>query len=114
MRQRIIFIFSSIFLCIYTTHTSYSQQRGDLRIMFYNTENLFDTQDDPATLDDDFTPEGKMHWTEIRYKQKLFNIYKVIAAVGDKESPEIIGLAEIENRKVLVDLTYLTPLSRYD
>ncbi len=28
------------------------------RIMFYNTENLFDTWNDSLTADDEFTPQG--------------------------------------------------------
>ena len=27
-------------------------------LAFYNLENIFDTKDDPRTLDDDFTPLG--------------------------------------------------------
>ena len=112
--KKSIAVLASAILCFIGILPGYAQQRGDLRIMFYNTENLFDTENDPNTLDDDFTPEGKMHWTEARYRQKLNNIYKVIAAVGEQESPEIIGLAEVENKKVLVDLTFLTPLSRFN
>jgi hypothetical protein len=29
--------------------------------MFYNVENLFDTQDDPGTSDEEFTPRGARH-----------------------------------------------------
>ena len=31
---------------------------------FYNLENIFDTENDPRTLDDDFTPEGPKKWTQ--------------------------------------------------
>jgi predicted extracellular nuclease len=81
--------------------------------MFYNTENFFDTEDDTTTNDNDFTPEGKLHWTPDKYRHKLTNIYKVIAGIGGWQPPEIIGLSEIENRKVLNDLLYETPLSKY-
>lgn len=90
-----------------------AQQRGDIRVMFYNTENTFDTEDDPSTSDDDFTPGGKQHWTTKRYNQKLNHLYQAIVAVGTWQPPEIIGLCEIENRKVLSDLLYQTPLSKY-
>lgn len=89
------------------------QSDKGIRVMFYNTENLYDTEDDPATNDDDFTPTGKMHWTKLRYDKKLINIYKVITAVGGWQPPEIIGLSEIENRKVLNDLFLNTPLSAF-
>lgn len=90
-----------------------AQTRGDIRIMSYNTENLFDTDNDPQTADDDFTPTGRLHWTKDKYRIKLLNIYKVIAGVGGWQPPEIIGLVEVENRKVLTDLLTLTPLSKY-
>lgn len=89
-------------------------QRGTIRMMFYNVENLFDTEDDPDKNDDDFLPDGPMHWTTGRYRQKLNNLYKVIVAVGGWQPPEIIGLCEIENRKVLEDITQNTPLSKYE
>ena len=40
-------------------------------IAFYNLENLFDTENDPITFDDDRTPDGKDHWTEEIYRDKL-------------------------------------------
>ena len=81
------------------------------RIMFYNVENLFDTADDPSTADDEFTPRGKKHWTKAKYTDKLLKIAEVIDSVGDKELPCIIGLAEVENRWVLEDLTQKTALA---
>ncbi|WP_298546947.1 endonuclease/exonuclease/phosphatase family protein [uncultured Aquimarina sp.] len=76
-------------------------------IAFYNVENLFDTEDDPITYDDDRTPNGKDHWTEKIYKDKLKNMAKVISEIGSdvtKNAPALIGVAETENRKVLEDL----------
>ncbi|MFO7656403.1 MAG: hypothetical protein R6W78_04995 [Bacteroidales bacterium] len=87
--------------------------RGDCRIMFYNVENLFDCKDDPKKNDNEFLPESKRHWTEQRFRQKLNNIFKVIAAAGESQPPEIVGFAEIENRYVLEQLVYNTPLSKY-
>jgi len=34
----------------------------EYRIVFYNTENFFDTRNDSLTADDEFTPEGSRHW----------------------------------------------------
>ncbi len=90
------------------------EERGDLRIMFYNVENLFDTIDDPSTQDDEFLPHGDRYWTLRRYQNKLNRLYKVIVALGGWRPPEIIGLCEVENRKVLEDLLQATPLSRYN
>lgn len=76
-------------------------------VAFYNVENLFDTENDSLTFDDDRTPNGKDHWTRERYTRKIDNISKVISQIGQEETkttPDIIGLCEIENKKVLEDL----------
>ena len=85
----------------------------ELRIMFYNVENLFNTFDDPAVDDEEFTPEGVKHWTYYRYKEKLNNLAKTIIAVGGWSPPEVIGLCEAENFQVLQDLTNETPLKSF-
>ncbi|MCB0695728.1 MAG: endonuclease/exonuclease/phosphatase [Chitinophagaceae bacterium] len=69
-------------------------------VAFYNVENLFDTVDDPATNDDEFTPKGAYRYTEKVYKQKIHNIATVIG----KLDAAIIGLAEVENSTVLNEL----------
>ncbi len=84
------------------------------RIMFYNTENLFDTEDDPEKNDNEFLPEGTRYWSEFRYKQKLSNIYKVIVALGEWDLPKLVGLSEVESQKVLDDLLNYTPLYKTD
>ena len=76
-------------------------------IAFYNLENLFDTIDDPNTLDDDFTPKGRKHWYYKRYKKKIKKLGNVIAQLGTEKSfhsPAIIGVVEVENQQVLEDL----------
>jgi exonuclease III len=90
-----------------------AKKRGDLRIMFYNTENSFDTFNDPVTNDEEFLPESERRWTPSRYYDKLTAIFKTIAAVGETSPPDIICFAEIENRKVLLDLLNKTPLEKY-
>lgn len=83
---------------------------------FYNLENIFDTQNDPRTLDDDFTPEGPKKWTQKRYRRKLRKLAGTINKLGKIRSgrlPSIVGVAEVENRKVLEDLINTKPLNRY-
>src|SRR5690606_17458701 len=56
------------------------------------------------------TPEGKLSWTEERYRDKLHKLAEVIDALpGDL--PAFIGLAEIENGKVMEDLLHEEKLS---
>lgn len=85
----------------------------DFKVMFYNVENFFDTFDDSLTSDEAFTPFGTNHWTRERFVAKRNNIYKTIVAAGKGSLPDVIGLCEVENRRVLLQLTEQTPLSKY-
>lgn len=82
--------------------------------MFYNVENLFDTFDDSLKNDEEFLPEGNRFWSNRKYYTKLNQIYKVIIAIGEWNPPAIIGLCEIENRKVIEDLVNNTPLVKFE
>jgi predicted extracellular nuclease len=71
-------------------------------VAFYNLENLFDTEDDPSINDEEYMPEGEKEWDEQKYQNKLENMAKVISSMT--YGPDIIGVVEVENRKVLEDL----------
>lgn len=73
--------------------------------MFYNVENLFDTKHDSLKNDHDFLPDGFMNWNNWKYWEKQRNIGRVITAVGEMQSPALVGLCEIENDSVIFDLT---------
>lgn len=80
-------------------------------IAFYNVENLFDTINDPKILDDDRTPTGSNRWTSEKYNSHVNNIAKVISEIGfdvTKNTPDIVGVSEIENKTVLMDLINTT------
>jgi predicted extracellular nuclease len=85
-----------------------------LRVMFYNCENYFDIENDSLKNDDEFTPDGEKHWTKDRYYDKQSHISKVITAVGGWIPPDLVGLCEVENRKVLTDLIYNSNLYRLE
>lgn len=89
-----------------------SQGQTDFRVMSYNVENLFDTEDDPLTEDNDFLPSGNRHWTRGRLYHKLQQLAKVITAAGEWSTPALIGLCEVENDSVLTRLLHQTPLRR--
>jgi hypothetical protein len=84
------------------------------RIVFYNTENLFDVYNDSLTNDDEFTPEGDRNWNNYKFYKKLNNLSKVIISIGEWNAPSVIGFCEIENRFVLNKLIYETPLKSFD
>ena len=79
--------------------------------MFYNVENLYDTSNDPKTNDDDFTPAGKVPWTEERLNNKINHLGQVISDINKPGMPDIVGFAEVENRNVLEMLTASAALS---
>lgn len=89
-------------------------QEPVLRFMFYNTENLFDIYDDTLTNDEEFLPSGLRRWNFSRYSGKLNSLYKVITAAGEWTPPALVSFCEVENRRVVEDLIYKTPLSRFD
>ena len=69
--------------------------------------NLFDPADNPETHDIEYTPEGSKNYTQEVYKSKLQNLARVISEVAMEDSPDglsVLGVCEIENRKVLEDL----------
>lgn len=81
-------------------------------IAFYNVENLFDINDDEGTGDDEYLPSSAKQWDQKRYAAKLGDIAETLGSLNNKELPGLIGLAEVENRKVLEDLVRENPLRR--
>ena len=89
MKHRYTALFSLAFLLL-TLSISSPQlwaQRKVLRVMSYNVENFFDTEDDPTHDDDSFLPTGEHHWTHARYQTKIQHIAEVISAVGGEAFP---------------------------
>ncbi len=84
----------------------------ETRVVFYNVENLFDTQNDTLTRDEEFLPGGEKHWTEERCFLKRVRIYQTMVALSMGEMPAVIGICEVENRQVVDRLLFDTPLHR--
>ena len=106
--------FTSLLVIFLFALSSKAQHIDSARVIFYNTENFFDTIKDPKTDDAEFTPEGKDHWTSERYQHKLDNISKVLRIMTENVPPLFIGLAEIENAGVSKDIASHPNLQRYD
>jgi exonuclease III len=103
MKQVYLFLF-----ILFTTNIIFSQNNYQIKtVAFYNLENLFDTEND-TLKNDEASPimEIKENRGAI-YQKKLDNMAKVLSEIGYKDtknSPVILGVVEIENRKVLEDL----------
>lgn len=113
----LLWLFTLCFLIISTGNAQEKKTYKVNTVAFYNLENLFDFEDDPITFDDDRTPTGKDHWTEEIYHDKLKNMAQVISEIGADvtgTSPVLIGVCEVENRRVLEDLINQEALSNKD
>ena len=97
-----ILIFSTFFLSS-CSNGNYKNNRN-LTIAFYNVENLFDLVDEPDKKDEEFMPDSEKEWNEDRYSKKLEDLSRVLSSINENELPEIIGLCEVENKKVIDDL----------
>lgn len=80
----------------------------------WNVENLFDTEDDPSIEgDEEYTPEGAKKWSEERLQIKLDNLAHAITKMNEGRGPDVLGVCEVENRKVVEMLVAkLAPLGR--
>ncbi len=99
-----------LLLFLFLSGNLLSQNNSEYSIItvgFYNVENLFDTINSPGVYDQDFLPESAKEWNTEKYVEKLDRLAEVISQMGtdkDKDGPDIIGLAEVENLGVLLDL----------
>ncbi len=103
------YLFSCVIIFLYAANAFAEKKNYQVTaIAFYNLENLFDTENDPDNPgDDEFTPNGPYNYTPAIYQQKLHNLATVIQKLGTRltpDGPALIGVAEVENRKVLNDL----------
>jgi endonuclease/exonuclease/phosphatase family metal-dependent hydrolase len=87
-----------------------AQQKDAYKVMsigFYNLENLFDTVDSPVKIDEEFLPTSSLQWNTAKYMAKEGNLAHVISQLATDVTPDgvaLLGVAEVENRKVLEDL----------
>ena len=94
-----------------------TKRKNIFTVAFYNVENLFDTVNNPLTADDDFTPLSKRRWNAKKYHHKIKKLTSVISQLGTNQSafpPAIVGLVEVENAKVVKDLTRHKNLSKFN
>ena len=96
-----------VLVCVLNLNAQEEKRFKIHTVAFYNLENLFDTINDPTKFDE-ASPimEMKANRGEV-YKKKIKNMARVVSNIGSdyaKNAPAIIGVCEIENRQVLVDL----------
>jgi len=77
----------------------------NFKVVFYNCENFFDCEDDTLKNDEEYLPGGLRGWNYARYVKKQQHVARVLVSIGGWEAPALVGFCEIENDKVLRDLT---------
>ncbi|MBQ0737849.1 endonuclease/exonuclease/phosphatase family protein [Aquimarina celericrescens] len=103
--------YSILTICLFAFFMSNAQNEKTYRVntvAFYNLENLFDPVNDPEKYDE-ASPIMEMAESlrEEVYAKKLTNMAKVIAKIGADVTghpPAVLGVCEVENRRVLEDL----------
>ncbi len=109
----------SLFIVALVVSSSFAQKapkKFKIRTVgFYNLENLFDTVNDPDK-NDEASPMMEMEGDrEEVYKDKLEKLSDVIIQLGAekaKTSPALLGVVEVENKKVLEDLVNTEKLKK--
>ena len=94
-----------------------AQERDSLLVMFWNVENFFDwTDQGTGESDREFSSYGERRWTKNRFYAKCDAIAKTLMWTADRcgRMPDVIGLAEVENRGVLTKLLSSTLLRKFD
>ena len=92
MRKTLFFIMSII-----TVQLSAQPRVG---FAYYDVDRAYDTALSPFYDDQDFTPDGRYHWTTERYERKVSDI----AAIIDSMSLPIVALYGVENEQVVRDI----------
>lgn len=100
-------IFLGAAMCLLIGTTGQEKKYGMYAVGFYNLENMFDTIHDAGKNDYEYLPTGVMKWSTMKYKAKLNNIATVLSELGTdrvQAGAAAIGVAEVENARVLTDL----------
>ncbi len=104
MKRHLLFL--AVLLIVNLT-ASAQKKYAAYAVGFYNQENLFDTCHDEGKNDYEYLPAKG--WNGMKYTNKLHNMARVLSEMGTDVLPGVgcsfIGLAEVENSKVLDALT---------
>ena len=83
---------------------------------FYNCENFYDTIDQHNIIDEEFTPQSKKTYSQLKFQNKINHLASVINGMGQLETAKgiaLLGVAEIENKMVLQQLVESPLLKKY-
>lgn len=108
----------TLFLCLFLCLGPSNEAPGDtLRVMFWNVENFFDARSDSTSVaDTEFSPAGERRWGRKKFRTKCQAVAKTILWAASEQGglPDVIGLSEVENARVLKALLQETALRKLD
>lgn len=111
MKRFVLYVFAMLWVSVLVSQTPHNKAV----IAFYNVENLFDTIDDPNKNDEQFLPDQDYHWNTERYNAKLKSLSRVISEIAKLDGGLVVlGVSEIENEQVLLDLVATELLKPYN
>lgn len=93
-----------------------ASEKDEVLAVFWNLENFFDYIDGGGgESDTEFSSFGSRRWTRRRFYEKCDAIAKSFLWIGEHygKIPDVIGVAEIENRYVLKRMLESTLLRKY-
>lgn len=100
--NRLLIVFSILAIAAASSTRVPAAHSEEFFVGSWNLENLFDTKDDPdVTGDEEYLPDSRKHWTNERLDIKLSNLGKIICKMNDNKGPDVLGVCEVENRKVV-------------
>ncbi len=89
----------------------------ELLVVFWNLENFFDWVDEGENESDkEFSSFGSRHWSRKKFYAKCDAVAKAVMWIADRygRMPDVIGVAEVENKGVLTKMLNATVLRKYD
>ncbi len=104
LKKKIHPLFFLLFFSLLTSSMK-GQHKSPFQVIWWNVENLFDCKHDSLKNDYDFLPESTRHWTNYRLTKKVHQMAQTFVAIGQWNTPALIGLCEVENDWVLNYLT---------
>lgn len=79
---------------------SLSQAQERIGFAYYDLDRLYDTAPSLFYDDSDYTPEGRLRWSQERYEKKVALVAETIARM---QMP-VVGLYSVENEEVVQDI----------
>jgi hypothetical protein len=90
---------AAVILLIVTVNAS-AQGLKSFGVAYYDVDKLYDTQPSEFYNDSDYSPAGRMRWSEERYSAKINHIVQVV----DSMAMPVVVLYGVENEQVVRDI----------